>query len=810
MKYLNIVGLLLVVSASAVFPEAGSAPPEDVFEITAEMLVKNPPRFGVNVQAELFRPWYDTRLVNVWNAEAAFEPIVFRHVHTLKTSNSSNTSVSVSEPMVRAKEGGLSSWGVFPASLYEGCGVSLYRTDKGYSELIHTTKVVSAVMRKGEEETLVFADPGPVPKAGDILVFTKTIYGQPLAGNEQSPFAKEDFGFFMPTKGSGVRVESDPSVFAPEGGSRASLKVSIPEGITLTAGVESGYFFGAKSSAQPVMQFTPGAKYRGQVWLRQEGLGGGEVEVRVGKQFTGRFSVGSEWRKYEFEVANDMSRETELSRLFIGADRPGTLWIDNLLIWQTDVPPFAILPQYLNALKEYRPGCIRLWDGLNSSSMDAWISHGFGKQRSYARGSMSEAGALSLKQGLELCAATGADPWLILHPLTSEKELAGFMEYLGAPADTGYGKIRAEQGRTEPWINQFRRIYIECANEPWNRIFIPLAWPGSGEEYAAVANRMFREIKRNLYYKNEQIVCVAGGWSAQSDAAKWSGKVAKSCVEADCIDFANYYGGWDGVTIIAGSPREYFSRQLLYSPQVVEPAMDAAVAMKEKLGRGLTLALYEGGPGYAVPQSSRPFMEESEFTGKSLALGVVTLDAYMYSLSKGFGHQAYFTFRNGVNWSAFSDHSRMIPVPAWTALKMRNLYCEGDLMKVREVSVKKINLPEITAETMDWKGNKGKARTIPGRTGIPTSVCYAFRNGEAHSVLLLNRSFDEARRVVLQFPFPAGESGKLYQLSHADPAAHNFFEENVKMEEKALGAVNQTFSFILPPASVCVLTVDEK
>ena len=45
---------------------------------------------------------------------------------------------------------------------------------------------------------------------------------------------------------------------------------------------------------------------------------------------------------------------------------------------------------------------------------------------------------------------------------------SGLMEYLGGPATTKFGKIRADRGQEKPWTEVFKAIHIEFGNEAWN------------------------------------------------------------------------------------------------------------------------------------------------------------------------------------------------------------------------------------------------------------------------------------------------------------------------------------------------------
>ena len=67
-----------------------------------------------------------------------------------------------------------------------------------------------------------------------------------------------------------------------------------------------------------------------------------------------------------------------------------------------------------------------------------------------------------------LCEHIGADPWYCIPGTLHPEEINVLMEYLGAPASVGYGKVRAELGHPQPWTEVFRNIYVEYGNEAWN------------------------------------------------------------------------------------------------------------------------------------------------------------------------------------------------------------------------------------------------------------------------------------------------------------------------------------------------------
>ena len=122
----------------------------------------------------------------------------------------------------------------------------------------------------------------------------------------------------------------------------------------------------------------------------------------------------------------------------------------------------------------YRPGCIRNLQ-MGGSMLDNTLAppmgrHAFASQRSTKVGPYERHAThdYSLHEMYVLCEHVGADPWFCLPGTLSKGEMVRFIEYLGAPADVGYGKRRAEFGHPTPWTDVFDHIHVEFGNEAWN------------------------------------------------------------------------------------------------------------------------------------------------------------------------------------------------------------------------------------------------------------------------------------------------------------------------------------------------------
>ena len=1142
----------------------------DVFTITSEVQTKGPYRFGMNVNGMGgFAPWKSQLEMNAWNTAVAMEPFEFLHQGVADGGGA--------EYVQHRRGSRLSYWNVMADGFWDGADVAAYRIEDGRMRLLRKGVVKKLTAGdKDSENRIHFTEAGPAVQSGDVYRLSMT--RNHAMHEHMFPRMKKNASYLhrlMQPQGSAEWV-IDTETHCPEGGSTGSLKLTLSGGAKRKPAGLFQYYL--NYGAQSWVKFGEGKSYRCQVWLKQKGVPDGKVTIEVGPAAKAVLHVSGEWQKFELEVKNDPELfPKKVTKLSITVAEKGTVWVDNFLIYQTDVEPFQVMPWVREELKKFAPGTLRIWQGLYRGGIDSWVKDGFATPSVGGIKGLSGFNPFSLRRSLELCEYTGADPWLVLHPMFSEDDLRKFMEYLCAPADEGYGRIRAGQGRREPWSEAFGQIFLECANEAWNSIFSPRAWPGRPALYAAIADYQFRNVKQSPYYRPEKFQLVVNGWGHSTKRGGWSQRVAQATREADYLDYGYYFGGWDGLTVIgAGDDGELFQRLLLYTPHVnqrslllglcmypglsqryarvlraeedllaevvaalevdgeftgaqlatdaglgaakaiaqlfgrddaysqsleksiprltrtiegpagkllmqccalpefastteellgleLEPAAklarvcgsldrrginrvlkehpeildalqdklsdnrhmkkeieavragkparygilnavrgylpvqvlekvkesptlveafsgsispeavraiaarvvrslgpvlnktldrkvnqitaamkkdeafasalmaameegrsysgeaaalvagaladacaeglsqqprrgrrgvrigdlpdeprgklvqlmkqalqdessapdpaatrfalamlggvtgdlsaldslrtdqallqslaarihealtdaitqtmldDAAIAnrltyrlCRLPLGRGLRRCVYESGPGYALPGPGKKSPEEDERVGKSLALGITTLDSFMTNLSQGFGPQGYFTFKMGTYWSTHNNYRDLFPHPSWLSLQLRNLYCQGDLMRVVQTRVKTIDIPTQKVYKTANDGRKNAIK-MPGRRNVPLVRCYAFKQGRCHSFLLYNRSFDEAREVKLDLPYEPAPNVTVYKLTHKDPRTTNRKAYEVKILEEAKDDFRDGYTFTLPPSSAFVL-----
>jgi hypothetical protein len=806
---------ILFLLTSALFSAVHAA--ENVFTVTDEVLVKNPPNFGMNFGAGSFRPWDATQVWNVWSDFYSCEPIIFR-LNGQATGGDADCLEDVRGEFCddQVQSVGIGYWQVAQDGFWNGAEIEVYRPEGDTVRLVRKEKIkaffspprspdgAKPVGPVPGEQRAYFENKGEPVKQGDLYVMTMKRTSVPEA--VAAPETLRNTDFFGPTPESGVQWIIDESTCAPDGGSTASMKITLP-GSTKPVGMQHQYLRWSGKE----LDFEAGKKYRCDIWLRQEGLTD-PVTVQIGDRITKKFGVGSEWQKFSFEVPNDKPVGPAVYQALIGSTGEGTLWLDNWLVYEDGVEPFDFDPDWVEAMKQYRPGVIRDmgWRGL--LTLDNWLTHGYTRNLiwDFKKGVMNGwgQGNIALPQLLKLCKETGAAPYLMTYALPTDDEIDHLMEYLGAPADTGYGKIRAAQGHPEPWTKEFDRIYVECANEMWNGIFAPQAFPKQPELAGKLASRIFKRIKESPWNTEKNFEFIAPSWVANLKPEGWTWKAFEACPDAAILGVApsGYIGGWDGETIVgAENDDALLQANLFYSAQHFEPKQQDIENMRKATGRNFGTMKYEAGPGYALPNPERPVIEEEEKIQKTLALGTATLDNFMFVLANN-GNANYFKMKLDPKWSTHSHD--MIPHSTFLALQLRNRYCSGDLLTVKEDSLDKVNIPAQQAIGLNNSAQRVN-KQLPAMSGVPLVRLYAFQDGDRYSFIALNRSLKETESVTIELPYSPQTDYTLYMLT-GDPRDTNRFEEKLKITEEKKTGFGKEFTFEIPPASCCVLVNQKK
>ncbi|MBI5723799.1 MAG: sigma-70 family RNA polymerase sigma factor [Planctomycetes bacterium] len=194
----------------------------------------------------------------------------------------------------------------------------------------------------------------------------------------------------------------------------------------------------------------------------------------------------NEWKKHKvsLKVAGypEPTGNNDNEQPFLGAcgaivlqSEGGQVLVDDVEAWQEgDKNPTAFRDEYVDAIKLFSPGSLRFIQMGGNSMENTIMPPNKAYSCSFRRGDapgpycMRQKNPYGMNEFLALCEYVGAEPWYCVPGTLHLDEAKALMEYLGGPADSKYGKIRADLGHAKPWTETFRQIHIEFGNEAWN------------------------------------------------------------------------------------------------------------------------------------------------------------------------------------------------------------------------------------------------------------------------------------------------------------------------------------------------------
>lgn len=583
-------------------------------------------------------------------------------------------------------------------------------------------------------------------------------------------------------------------------------------------------------------QLKPGAKYRAEVWARQEGLGnGGKVRYTMNGEYNvasqpedQAWTVTGEWKKYTYDFTgpaypnNDGHMFPELK-----FTAPGKLWIDNWTVYRNDekheFKPFTPHEVSLDEMMDSSPGkgrkgVARLY-GLTFNHADLMSQFGNWPSSDYEISWTTHFSTPSatLHQGMEWVYKTGDSPYTRMVPMLTqpndytEKEWMALVEWLGSPYDPAkdsptlkpYAHKRWQmRGHGRPWTDDFREILIEFGNESWHNGAMA-AWDGfgrpnwvwaGGKEYGIFGKYFINENiakmpEWNALGLGKKIKFMFNG-SYDADPNSSIGELAiRQGSMASFVTHANYTGPkWetgDGAvskTFNDVGLQEYIMGSYTggANRNLADWIFRTRDSLRIKENVLYDVMAYEGGPGGYWMNRDNEVVDEHY--SKSLAAGNATLDTWMYCSYKGFKHQGYLGMGSGKWWSShsFPEMGGYRPFPGWMALKLRNKHVQGPHMFKNTVT----SVPTLKR----------------GNDTIPLLSSHTFRDTSVYSVLLLNHKVDKVNYqgqnlgdgytpVTLRLPFTAAKKITVHKMtapdgSPADPRWNNLHESQVVITSK--------------------------
>lgn len=268
-------------------------------------------------------------------------------------------------------------------------------------------------------------------------------------------------------------------------------------------------------------------KWQLSFWAR--GGGASQVlQVRFQRQGMPPFlqtsvTLGRAWSQHVFEWRADerpQAAPTGPLELAFALDA-GEAWIDDADLGPARAGAGGFRPEVVELLRQLKPGYLRDWQGQLGDSVANRLAEPFARRPTRYRPGDNEVLYLySLPDFLELCAAVGAQPWVVAPTLADAAEYEALGHALKQAA--------ARHG--------FREIVLEFGNENWNLIFRP-AGMLNALTHAQAADRAFKAVKAGAAGFNGLLTTV----NAQFVNPDGVRQIAQASTEASRVTVAPYF-----------------------------------------------------------------------------------------------------------------------------------------------------------------------------------------------------------------------------------------------------------------------------
>jgi hypothetical protein len=522
---------------------------------------------------------------------------------------------------------------------------------------------------------------------------------------------------------------------------------------------------------------------------------------------------GPRWALQELTLTADKVPEPKDAgddphMLFVVEADGGDVLIDDVEAWlEGEENPTAFRDDVVSMLQTYRPGVVRYLqmggNTLANTLQPPMRAHAFTSERWAETGPYADHNRTpySLHQMYELCEYIGAEPWYSLPGTLSYQEMSDFMEYLGAPADTGYGKVRAELGHPQPWTEVFGHIHVEFGNEAWNNAGPYQCGGFNGRDYW---QDLIRIGKESAYYTPKVLFHAAG----QAAWAERNRGIMANAPNADRMGLAPYiiHNFSQAEAERLKTDNALFRWAYAWA---IRRSFDADGAMAKNAGfardAGIELSIYEvnhhitGGDGPLEPRNK---IVTSIGGGLNVANNMLTM-----LKEHGLRTQCLFSLVQhgyragnvgivrlwGTALNMREGHERYRPT--FLACMLANRVMGGNLVETVHSGAS----PTFDA-TGVFSGNE-----VTTMNDLPSLWSYGFADGARRGLIVVNLSTTDAAPVAVEFGGGVRGPAGSWLLTAGEIAANNEFElaePQVAVKEAEIGGLTSGAAFTVPPFSM--------
>ena len=528
-----------------------------------------------------------------------------------------------------------------------------------------------------------------------------------------------------------------------------------------------------------------------------------------------------QWTKHEEKLVVDRVPEPTGPKdnphlLFTFEAGGGDVLIDDVSIWMAgDKNPTAFRDDCVAMLRRFHPGPIRKLQ-MGGSTVDNTLaaplrSHRYNSRPNAKLGPYESQcrDPYSLGELYALCQYIGAEPWYCLPGTLGQREMVRFIEYLGAPANVGYGKRRAEMGQAKPWTDVFRTIHVEFGNEAWNNA---AAYQCGGYNGADYWHDLIEAAKKSPHYRPNIVFHAAG-------QASYSGRnegIMTHAPNADRFSVAPYIIqqlSKDDAKLLDTDDK--FFRWAFAWPIVRSRDEGGAMFQNYELAKkhGMELSIYE--VNHHITHGDGPLEPRNRLV-TSIGGGINVCNNMLLMMKE---HHLRTQCLFSLAQHSYNAHG-IGPVRLWgTALCMRagqqryrptflacataNQVIGGDLVETRHAGAD----PAFQA-TGRFRWRKG-VETVKD---LPVIWSYGFADGKRRGLILVSLDTAKPRPVAVTFAGkPAPGSARSWLLTAEKISANNEYESGppqVNVAESKFPDFAAGTRLSLPPFSMLALTWD--
>lgn len=535
-KYFAFISALCL----AALLNAAAPPDTTVFRITEKVIFGNVPPAGLNIDPRK-TDLNGIPLTNAWNHDTSFTPRKIWSVGKILKADDCSFSGRPARPFDQYSR-------YFSADFWKDGEVYFHTRNESAGPF----RITASKSNPDGTESFTFATDRKIPdvrnssyrlvKSGGMELSEKT--SGPLRSQLEQPGS--ECRMTHPSVSWGFKAISGRQAFfiKPSNATSAS-----PQGITQDV-----------PPAEKLAEGSFGHSFRLRATLSTEKFSV-PVTMRYGAS-EWKIEANREKQTFEFTIPQRAQAEKRsVAQMQILAGMPDTIFIHEWVVFRDDAPPYSILPEWDKAISEFSPGTIRTWSLFRADTASALFS-GTQPDIEYDLRNPGYARGPSLPAFLSLCRKNNACPWIILNPHVADNELRMLAEYLGAPPDKGFGRLRAMHGQPQPWTAFFRTIYFEAAHEPWNPLYAPLSWENEPEEFAALCRKTERFLIENPYLAG----CAEQMISSEKNGAPWSKAVSSGLSANAFAAFPLYIGMSGAMPFHPRTKSDEWQTRLLYAP----------------------------------------------------------------------------------------------------------------------------------------------------------------------------------------------------------------------------------------------------